>query len=269
VLPTVNLRLDLTDQLGFRLAGSRTLTRPTLSRLSLSQDFVFRPPNSNTVSGGNPFLKPFLAWNADVSADYYFTRTSYASVTGFYKKLQNFIISGQQPEQYFGLNFIANRPYNAQNGDVYGVEGAIQSTFDFLPAPFDHLGVTANYTVVKSTIRFDPSLSNQTFNVEGLSDTANLVLFYEDDRFQLRGAYNWRAPFLRQTFGPQSEPENIFGYDQIDLSGSIKMNDNLAVFGEVLNLANKRFRSYSRFEERLITVSDQGRRFSLGVRANF
>ncbi|MBY0396986.1 MAG: hypothetical protein K2X91_11030, partial [Thermoleophilia bacterium] len=24
---------------------------------------------------------------------------------------------------------------------------------------------------------------------------------------QLRGAYNWRAPFLRQTFGPQSEPE--------------------------------------------------------------
>lgn len=269
VLPTVNLRLDLTDQLVFRLAGSRTLTRPTLSRLSLSQDFVFRPPNSNTVSGGNPFLKPFLAWNADASADYYFTRTSYASVTGFYKKLQNFIISGQQPEQYFGLNFIANRPYNAQNGDVYGVEGAIQSTFDFLPAPFDHLGVTANYTVVKSTIRFDPSLSNQTFNVEGLSDTANLVLFYEDDRFQLRGAYNWRAPFLRQTFGPQSEPENIFGYDQIDLSGSIKMNDNLAVFGEVLNLANKRFRSYSRFEERLITVSDQGRRISLGVRANF
>jgi iron complex outermembrane receptor protein len=152
---------------------------------------------------------------------------------------------------------------------VYGVEGAIQSTFDFLPAPFNNLGVTANYTLVKSSIKFDPSLSNQTFNVEGLSDTANLVLFYEDERFQLRGAYNWRAPFLRQTFGPQSEPENIFGYDQIDLSGSIKMNDNLSVFGEVLNLTNERFRSYSRFEERLITVSDQGRRISLGLRANF
>jgi hypothetical protein len=41
------------------------------------------------------------------------------------------------------------------------------------------------------------------------------------------------------------------------------------VFGEVLNLTNERFRSYSRFEERLITVSDQGRRISLGVRANF
>ncbi len=269
ILPTLNFRLDVTDRLAFRLAGSRTLTRPTLGRLSLSQDFVFRPPNSNTVSGGNPFLKPFLAWNADASADYYFTRTSYASVSGFYKKLQNFIISGQQPEQYFGLNFIANRPYNAQNGDVYGVEGAIQSTFDFLPAPFNNLGVTANYTLVKSSIKFDPSLSNQTFNVEGLSDTANLVLFYEDERFQLRGAYNWRAPFLRQTFGPQSEPENIFGYDQIDLSGSIKMNDNLSVFGEVLNLTNERFRSYSRFEERLITVSDQGRRISLGLRANF
>jgi iron complex outermembrane recepter protein len=269
VLPTLNFRLDLTDQLSFRLAGSRTLTRPTLSRLGLSEDFVFRPPNSNTVSGGNPFLKPFLAWNADASVDYYFSRTSYASLAGFYKKLENFIISGQQPEEYFGLTFIANRPFNSQNGNVYGLEAAVQTTFDFLPAPFSGFGATANYTLVKSSIRFDPALSNQTFNVEGLSDTANIVLFYEDKTFQLRGAYNWRAPFLRQTFGPQSQPENIFGYSQIDLSGSLKINDNLSFYSEVLNLTNKKFRSYSRFEERLITVSDQGRRITAGMRFNF
>ncbi|WP_448664096.1 TonB-dependent receptor [Sphingomonas sp. CJ20] len=269
LLPTLNFRLDLTDALTFRLAGSRTLTRPTLGRLGLSQDFVFRPPNSNTVSGGNPYLKPFLAWNADASLDYYFNRTSYVSLAGFYKKLQNFIISGQQPEQYFGLTFIANRPYNAQNGEVYGFEAAVQTTFDFLPAPFDHLGGSANYTKVESSIRFDPSLSNQTFNVEGLSDSANLVLFYEDDIFQLRGAYNWRAPFLRQTFGPQSQPENITGYTQIDLSASVRLTKNFTVFGEVLNLTDEQFSSYSRFEERLITQSDQGRRVTLGVRANF
>ena len=269
ILPTLNFRLDITDQLTARLAGSRTLTRPTLSRLGLSQDFVFRPPASNTVSGGNPFLKPFLAWNADASLDYYFSRTSYASLAGFYKKLENFIISGQQPEEYFGLTFLANRPYNAQKGDVYGLEAAIQTTFDFLPAPLDGFGASANYTMVKSSIRFDPSLSNQSFNVEGLSDTANVVLFYEKDGFQLRGAYNWRAPFLRQTFGPQSQPENIFGYDQIDLSGSARINSNVSAFFEVLNLTNAKFRSYSRFEERLITVSDQGRRISLGLRASF
>lgn len=269
LLPTLNFRLDFSDQLAFRLAGSRTLTRPTLSRLGLSQDFVFRPPNSNTVSGGNPFLKPFLAWNADAALDYYFTRTSYVSLAGFYKKLENFIISGQQPETYFGLTFIANRPYNAQKGEVYGLEAAIQTTFDFLPAPFDKLGASANYTLVESSISFDPSLSNQTFNVEGLSDTANVVLFYEDDRFQLRGAYNWRAPFLRQTFGPQSQPENIFSYSQIDLSGQIRINKQVAVYGEVLNLTNERFRSYSRFRERLITVSDQGRRITAGLRFSF
>lgn len=269
LLPTVNLRLDLTDRLAFRLAGSRTLTRPTLSRLGLSQSFVFRPPNSNTVSGGNPYLKPFLAWNADASLDYYFSRTSYASIAGFYKKLQNFIISGQQPEEYFGLTFIANRPYNAQDGEVWGFEAAVQTTFDFLPAPFDHLGGSANYTKVNSSIRFDPSLSNQTFNVEGLSDSANLVLFYEDSVFQLRGAYNWRAPFLRQTFGPQSQPENINGYHQIDLSASIRVTPNFAIYADVLNLTNEDFRSYSRFEERLITQSDQGRRITVGVRTNF
>ncbi|TKD51838.1 TonB-dependent receptor [Sphingomonas baiyangensis] len=269
LLPTLNLRFDLTDQLTLRLAGSRTLTRPTLTRLGLSQDFVFRPPASSTVSGGNPFLRPFLAWNADAAVDYYFSRTSYASVAGFYKKLQNFIISGQQQEEYFGLPFIANRPFNSQDGEVYGVEFSVQSTFDFLPGPLSNMGVTANYTLVESSIRFDPSLSNQTFNVEGLSDTANVILFYEDDFFMLRGAYNWRAPFLRQTFGPQSQPEQIVAYNQIDLSTSAKINDNVSVFGEVLNLTDERFRSFSRFEERLITESTQGRRIMIGLRTNF
>ncbi len=269
LLPTLNFRLDVNDALSLRLAGSRTLTRPTLSRLGLSQDFTFRPPNSNTISGGNPYLKPFLAWNADASVDYYLSRTSYVSLAGFYKKLENFIISGQQPEEYFGLTFLANRPFNSQKGEVYGLEASAQSTFDFLPAPFNGLGVTANYTLVKSSIRFDPSLSNQTFNVEGLSDTANFVMFFENNLLQLRGAYNWRAPFLRQTFGPQSEPENIFGYSQIDLSGSIKLNSNVSFYAEALNVTNEKFRSYSRFKERLITVSDQGRRITAGVRFNF
>ena len=174
-----------------------------------------------------------------------------------------------QSKSHFGQKFTANRPFNAQKGDVYGLEAVIQTTFDFLPAPLDGFGASANYTMVKSSIRFDPALSNQSFNVEGLSDTANVVLFYEKDGFQLRGAYNWRAPFLRQTFGPQSQPENIFGYDQIDLSGSAPINRNVSAFFEVLNLTNAKFRSYSRFEERLSTVSDQGRRISLGLRASF
>ncbi|NJC32711.1 TonB-dependent receptor [Sphingomonas jejuensis] len=269
LLPTASFRLNVTDDLIFRLAGSRTLTRPTLGRLGLSQDFVFRPPNSNTVSGGNPFLRPFLSWNADAAVDYYLSRTSYASVAGFYKKLQNFIISGQQPEEYFGLTFIANRPYNAQEGEVYGAEFAIQSTFDFLPGFLSGFGASANYTLVESSIRFDPTLSNQTFNVEGLSDTANLVLFYEDETFQIRGAYNWRAPFLAATFGAQSQPSQVVAYDQIDASAAVRINENVSVYAEVLNLTDNRYRDYSRFEERLITESTQGRRITVGLRGSF
>lgn len=269
VLPSLNIRFDATDQLTFRLAGSRTMTRPTLSRLGLSQSFTFRPPDSSSVSGGNPYLLPFLAWNADASADYYFSNTSYVSVAGFYKKLQNFIISAQREEVYFGERFLANRPFNAQNGDVYGVEAAVQTVFDFLPAPFDGFGASANYTLVRSSIRFDPALTNQTFNVEGLSDTANVVLFYEKDGFSVRGAYNWRAPFLAATFGAQSQPTQVFAYDQIDLSASAKLNDNLSFFAEVLNLTDNRYQDYSRFEERRITVSTQGRRIGAGMRFTF
>lgn len=268
-LPSASFRLNLTDDIVFRIAGSRTLTRPTLTNLSLSESFTFRPPQSNTVSGGNPYLQPYLAWNADAAVDYFINDVSYMSLAGFYKKIDNFVTSVTQPEEYFGYTFLATRPTNAESGELYGFEAAVQYTFDFLPEPFDGLGGGANYTKVESSISFDPSLSTQTFNIEGLSDSANLMLFYEKGPVQFRAAYNWREGFLRQTFGPQSNPENINGYSQIDLSGSVEVLDGISLFGEVLNLTDENFRSYSSFNERLITLSDQGRRITAGVRATF
>ncbi|MDQ1231881.1 TonB-dependent receptor [Sphingomonas sp. SORGH_AS_0879] len=87
--------------------------------------------------------------------------------------------------------------------------------------------------------------------------------------FSIRGAYNWRAPFLAATFGAQSQPTQVFAYDQIDLSASAKLNDSISVFAEVLNLTDNRYQDYSRFEERRITVSTQGRRIGAGMRFNF
>lgn len=269
ILPSASFRYNITDDVVFRVAGSRTLTRPTLSNLSLSRSYDFRPPQSNTVSGGNPDLKPYLSWNGDAGLDWFISDASYISVAGFYKKVSNFVSQVTTPVTFFGYQFLDTRPTNAQDAKIYGFEAAVQYTFDFLPAPFDGLGASANYTKVKSNISFDPTLSTQTFNVEGLSDSANLVVFYEKGPIQMRGAYNWRDKFLRRTFGANGQPENVDAYGQYDLSGSYKINKNFAVFTEVINLTNKHSRSYSIYEERLIQLDDTGRRVSVGVRATF
>jgi iron complex outermembrane receptor protein len=268
-LPSVSARLNLTDQVVLRAAGSRTLTRPTLTSLGLNESYNLRPPASFFVSGGNPDLKPYLAWNGDIGLDYYINASSYMSVAGFYKKVDNFVSLVTQPKQILGRNFLDTRPTNAQSADVYGLEAAAQVTFDFLPAPFDGFGMSANYTKVESSVSFDPSLSAQVFNVEGLSDSANLVVFYEKGPLQLRGAYNWRAKFLRRTFGSEGNPENVNGYGQFDMSGSWAIRKNFSFFVEGVNLFNKKTRSYSAYEERLLTLEESGRRVMFGARASF
>jgi iron complex outermembrane recepter protein len=270
LLPSWTLRFNWDDKLDLRAAVSRTMTRPTLSQLTLAEDYNFRPPNQSTLSGGNAFLKPYFAWNYDLGVNYYLGKTSYLSVAGFYKSISNFVSNVTTVQTFFGLPFNVTRPTNANSSKVYGFEATAQFTFEnVLPAPLDGLGVSANYTKVESSTSFDPSLSSQVFNVEGLSDSANAVAFYEKGPIQMRIAYNWRAPFLRSTFGDNGQPSNIDSYDQWDLSGSVQVIHNASIFVQVLNLTNNKQRSFSSFKDRFSGLYETGRILTAGVRTTF
>ena len=272
LLPSFTARLNLTDQLVARVAGSRTLTRPTLSDLGFGESYTTRPPNQFFVNGnGNPYLKPYLAWNADSSLDYYLNRVSYASAAGFYKKISNFVSQVGVERELLGYEFLDTRLRNAQSATVYGAEFTLQTTFDFLPSPFDGFGLSANYTKVNSSQTFDPSLTTQVFNVEGLSDSANLVLFYEKGPVQIRGAYNWRAGFLRHTNNGfvAGQPENVDAYGQYDMSASFAINHNISIYFQAVNITNAFSRSYQAYEERLLNLEETGRQLQFGVRGHF
>lgn len=269
-LPSATFRFNWSHAFDVRAAVSRTLTRPTLTQLTLSQSFTFRPPAQSTISVGNPMLKPYLAWNFDVGVDYYLGRTSYISLAGFYKRISNFVSDGTFPQTILGEQFLVTTPINANKSTVYGFEATVQYTFDkLLPAPFDGLGFSANYTKVESSTTFDPALTTQVFNVEGLSDSANVVGFYEKGPVQVRVAYNWRAPFLRSTFGDNGLPTNVDSYGQLDITGSLKVTRNFSVFVDVLNATDSRQRIYSSFKDRFAGLYDTGRVISGGVRATF
>jgi iron complex outermembrane receptor protein len=269
-LPSATVRFDWSSKWDVRAAISKTLTRPTLSDLSVGQSFNFRPPDQSTISSGNPKLKPYLAWNYDLAVDYYLGKTSYVSLAGFYKEISNFVSTATLPETIMGEVFQVTEPLNANSSTVYGMEATFQYTFEkLLPAPFDGLGTSLNYTKVDSTTSFNPALTAQVFNIEGLSDSANAILFYEKGPIQLRAAYNWRAPFLQYTFGPNGLPQNVAAYGQVDLQASYKLTPNLSVFAQVVNLTDAYERSYSSYTDRLIELEDTGRRMTFGVRANF
>lgn len=266
-LPSANFSLNLTDDQVLRAAVSKTITRPTLNMLNPAiSGYDPRKPNPNATAG-NPFLSPYESKNLDLSWEYYYDEASYVSLAAFRKDTDNFIITFNELESVYqgagAPQFRVARPVNNSSVALTGMEFAVQHTFE------SGFGVQANYTSVDPEKEFDPLSAENSFALEGLSDSANFIAFFERDKLQLRAAYNWRDSYLQRMSGFAGQPETQEAYGQIDLSASYDINDNLSVIFEGINVTGETRRSYSIYQNRLITLEDTGSRYTLGIRGKF
>jgi len=269
-LPSLNFRLNLRDDLLLRASASETLTRPTLTSLRGSENIaIVRPPAAGAISTGNPDLKPYTSKNVDIGLEWYLNDTSYIALAGFYKNVSNFINMMTIPTEIMGYPFMRTMPVNAESAIIKGAELSFQYTFDYLPAPFDGLGVQLNYTAVDSQQTLDPAIAAGQFAVVGLSDSGNLVLFYEKNRFGIRAAYNWRDEYLAAIRGEQGEPSTVNAYHQLDLSTNFKLTDNVSIFAEATNVTGQTLSAWQRFRERVYWWEDNGRTVTLGIRGTW
>ena len=207
-------------------------------------------PNEYQGSGseGNPNLEPFESTNFDLSAEWYYGALSYASIGYFTKETQNWVGTGNRYGSVQDIRHAAytdgelnaaangalstgdndlaifNVSYNASSNrkeTIDGLELAIQHDFsDYNPVPFIDLtgfGIIANMTIVDS----DASYNNQTpnsanegqFAVVGISDSHNLIAYYERFGLGARVAYNWRDRFLNFQGASSGYTEE---YEQLD-----------------------------------------------------
>jgi TonB-dependent receptor len=155
-----------------------------------------------------------------------------------------------------------SRDQNLETATLYGWELAIQHLFGD-----SGFGVAANYTTVNGDINVDNSIVGFQFVLPGLSDSANLVGFYEADRWQVRVAYNWRDEFLNGT--PDNQPEYIEEFAQWDMNASFSITDNLNVFVEGLNITNESQRIYNRYLVQLKNANQFEARYNIGARYTF
>lgn len=165
------------------------------------------------------------------------------------------------------MEFRTSTPVNNKEAKIYGAEFAVQHFFGDTG-----FGVQANYTLVRGDIGFDdetdPSVSQ--FALTGLSDTANLVGIYENDKFQARIAYNWRDEYLNQTNrGNSRNPLYVEAYSQVDINVSYSVTDQFTVFLEGLNVTEENIRQFGRSESQLWYLEDLGARYQLGARYTF
>jgi iron complex outermembrane recepter protein len=281
LLPSFDAKLEVTDDLILRVDASRTLTRPTLNLLNPVLNVGSgQRVGALSASGGNPNLRPYLADNFDIGAEWYYQQNSYLSVGLFLKNVSNFIIGGVTRQAINGVvdpttgqpaSFAVSQQVNGPDATVRGVELALQHVFGD-----SGFGFQANATFVDTNRPYDDTNITQTgFAVTGLANSANFVGFYDKDGFQIRAAANWRDKYLLQ-FG-QNQNTGAFGAEptfvnesfQIDLTTSYDISDNFSVFAEALNVNNNQQSTHGRYSNQLLDVFDYGRRYTLGLRYRY
>ena len=171
-------------------------------------------------------------------------------------------IAGQDPN----VPFRFTAPTNGANSEtIDGWEIAWQH--DFTDTGF---GFLANYTIVDGSAEYN-NLTNAAagnqFALVGLSDSANLVAYYDKDGLQARVAYNWRDSFLN---GTGNHPSYVEEYEQIDMSASYRVNDNVTVFFDGINMTEEDLpRTHGRDPSYVYFAAPGFARYYFGIRYTY
>ncbi|MDI4652347.1 MULTISPECIES: TonB-dependent receptor [Pseudoalteromonas] len=275
VLPSLNLKLNLTDTLLLRTTASKAITRPSIQSLKAWSYINF---NKMEYHASNPGLEPLRANQADLALEWYFSENGALTAVYFYKDIESFVINGENGSiDINGETFKVQSSINGDGGGtIEGYEIAYQHAFtELLPAPFNNLGVQLNYTYVDSGYdqvpQDHPEYDFRSLGLpyQGMSEHSyNAVVYYETDEFQLRFAYNWRDEYVANA-DAWGGPQWVADYGQLDFSASYDITEsiNLNVSGN--NLTNERGWHYISRSDQVHKLDSAGRLFTFGVNVRF
>jgi iron complex outermembrane receptor protein len=259
VLPSANLKLDLSPELVARFAASETMTRADYSALAgftnltpagCTVQGTVCVPNVGTGTGSNPDLKPIRSTNLDAGLEWYFAKSSLLSATAFYMDLRNYIGYGSETKDYITFNkdfsgvevpYNLSVPVNAK-GRVDGLELAYVQAFT------ENFGFAGNYTYAdgKQTSNVQPTptgapgdnrlvgTSKNTYNVSG---------YFENKMFSARVAYTYRSAFYSGLDRSTAFTQDAIG--TLSASLGYTMNEHFSVTFDGMNLNNPTLKYYA------------------------
>ena len=238
VLPSLNLAVNVRDDLVMRFGASQSLYFPNLqdtrnSRIVTLDYDVQRDGENGPVTGitpgsieingtaRNPFLKPEEALNLDITAEWYFSDTGLLSLALFRKDIDNlfrerpFRQDVTNPRTGITETVSFNGPANDGSGSLQGFEVSYSQFFDSLPGAWSGLGVQMNYTYIDQNDLNDPMSDEQLGAVR--FDTTGEPIY--DARNSFRAFTDLPLP------GYSDQSYNIVGmYEYADLSIRLAYN---------------------------------------------
>lgn len=284
-LPAANLAFDLDRSVVLRMSVNRNLSRPALSDMRAAA--TINVANfGGTISAGNPNLAPFIADSVEGSLEYYDGTRGSLAIGVFYKKMKSFITTETTPVPYNttgfpvsllmpgqdpGILYNYTRPVNGPGASIKGIEIAAKRDLDFLPAPFDRLGLLGNLTVADGSTDVLYSGMPVELSLPGLSKlSSNATIYYDTDRWGIRASAAVRNKYRSGSGGNGNIGEFIDDTANFDASAYVNVTPRLRLTVEGINISDQPIVQYAdKDAKRMMTNTRSGRTILFGATMRF
>jgi len=241
VLPNLQFKYDITQNLILRAAWTTGYSRPNLPKLVPSMTVN---TEMQRIEMGNPELKAAYANNLDFLAEHYLKNVGVVSGGFFYKHIDKFQYLSQgtltdQSNPYYSSTdpYVVTQPRNGQAAKVYGVELTLNSSLSFLPGFLRNLFFTGNYTYTYSSAITEKDRG--AIRLPGQADhTGNIALSYSSRKLTLQASANYNGKFIYALGADTDQDLWVDSRWQVDLNGSYRITKRLTYYAEVTNITN-------------------------------
>lgn len=302
LLPSLNVAMDLREDLKLRLAYSESIVRPNLRANTPASSFATsgQPIDSVTLQLPGVEVDPFEGTSYDLSLEWYNREGSAITFAAFRKEVDGFFAStalcGDEAEAAVARSGFDAGELTLSSGDVCvsdgsgffptstefaisqvrnientitvdGFELSVQQNLNFLPYPWDGFGGVFNYSSTSQDTSGDgeetiPGISDDTYNVIG---------YYERDSFGVRLAYNYRSDYQLESVGTfnGAGDKSVDAAGRIDLSAYYNVTDNLTVSLKGYNLTDTLYEEFETVQWQPRATHYDGKTYTFAVKYNF
>jgi TonB-dependent receptor len=264
-LPAFHLKYAATPNTNFRAALTRTLARPNYYD---TVPYRAQDDSASTVMLGNPDLNPTTSWNVDVLGEHYFKSVGVMSAGYFYKHLTDYIYVYTLDQSIGGSIYHVTQPLNGDAATVQGFELALQNQLTFLPRALSGIGVYANYTFSDSSASFPQHAGKSTLPGQS-RHVGNLAGSYERWGFSGKLSVNFHGSYVDQVGATSLLDRHYDTHKQLDVSLSQKLQRNLRVFADFLNLNDALLRYYQGTTDRVLQEEHYRWWVTFGVKVGY
>lgn len=279
--PSIHVFRNFTPNLKARVAWSTGFGRPSMNNALPSETVS---DTNQTVTIGNPALKPQTSKNWDLSLDYYRGDSSF-SVGWFHKTTKDYIVNNVTTDvidtgpdngfsgQYAGYELRMSS--NAGMAITQGWEFSYRQTFRSfaaLPELLKGFTVAANYTMLDTHGRFAGTTYFKRNDVSRLVPrTGNIRLLWDYKKFGASILYNYTALNIRNNYDFGAPSRNIYMLprDLVNVGASYQVRQDLKLSVDIANIFNEPQKYYRGVPDQGQQVRIQPPKITMSVTGQF